>query len=157
MNIVGPPLGRIAIVPEAYPEWNINQALAIFRAKEGVLPLFLFYALRSPLVLPSILRLPVGVRQLNISLEQCRNLLIPVPEAKRQAEFVALATRVRAIENRQIVATGRAEATFAAILARAFGRTQAATPADPADDFARPAQENSRGLKCVSDSGFETE
>lgn len=31
MNIVGPPLGKVAIVPQTYPEWNINQALVAFR------------------------------------------------------------------------------------------------------------------------------
>ncbi len=31
MNIVGLPLGKIAIVPDDFEEWNINQALAIFR------------------------------------------------------------------------------------------------------------------------------
>ena len=33
MNIVGPPLGKVSIVPDSFPEWNINQAIAIFRAK----------------------------------------------------------------------------------------------------------------------------
>ena len=27
MNIVGPPLGKIALVTDQFPEWNINQAL----------------------------------------------------------------------------------------------------------------------------------
>ena len=31
MNIVGPPLGKVAIVPDEYPEWNCNQAIAFFR------------------------------------------------------------------------------------------------------------------------------
>jgi type I restriction enzyme S subunit len=31
MNIVGPPLGKVSIVPNIYAEWNINQAIAIFR------------------------------------------------------------------------------------------------------------------------------
>ena len=76
MNIVGPPLGRICLVPGTFPQWNVNQALAIFRVRDEILPHFLFSALRSPLVLPGILRLPVGVRQLNISLEQCRNIRV---------------------------------------------------------------------------------
>ncbi len=29
MNIVGPPLRKVAIIPTDYPEWNMNQALAI--------------------------------------------------------------------------------------------------------------------------------
>lgn len=31
MNIVGPPLGKLAIVPDDYPEWNFNQAIVLFR------------------------------------------------------------------------------------------------------------------------------
>ena len=31
MNIVGPPLGKVAIVPNSYPEWNTNQNVCIFR------------------------------------------------------------------------------------------------------------------------------
>ncbi|MCS3200440.1 hypothetical protein [Candidatus Bacteroides intestinigallinarum] len=30
MNIVGPPLNKVAIVPDTYPEWNINQAITLF-------------------------------------------------------------------------------------------------------------------------------
>ncbi len=37
MNIVGPPLGKIAIIPDDFQEWNINQALAIFRCIENSL------------------------------------------------------------------------------------------------------------------------
>jgi type I restriction enzyme S subunit len=31
MNIVGPPLGKVSIVPNTYPEWNMNQAIVSFR------------------------------------------------------------------------------------------------------------------------------
>lgn len=31
MNLVGPPMGKVSLVPDTYPEWNINQAIAIFR------------------------------------------------------------------------------------------------------------------------------
>lgn len=39
MNIVGPPLGKFSIVTDEFKEWNINQAIAIFRAKEKILSL----------------------------------------------------------------------------------------------------------------------
>lgn len=48
MNIVGPPLGQVAVVPKTFPEWNINQAIAIFRAVDGVLPAFICCHLLSP-------------------------------------------------------------------------------------------------------------
>jgi len=36
MNIVGPPLGKVSIVSDIYNEWNINQAIAIYRAVTGL-------------------------------------------------------------------------------------------------------------------------
>lgn len=91
MNIVGPPLGKFAIVPDSYSEWNINQAIAIFRAKERIRPRFLLYALMQPAVLQPFLNKAVGVRQLNISLEQCRNIEIPLPSLDLQDDFVIFA------------------------------------------------------------------
>lgn len=88
MNIVGPPLGKFSLVTAEYPEWNINQAISIFRAKKDVLPRFLLSALMQPTVLKPFLKQAVGVRQLNISLEQCRNLQFPLPPIERQNEFV---------------------------------------------------------------------
>lgn len=91
MNIVGPPLGKFSLVTSAFAEWNINQAISIFRAKNNVLPRFLLSALMQPTVLEPFLKQAVGVRQLNISLEQCRNIQFPLPPIELQAEFVAFA------------------------------------------------------------------
>ncbi|WP_352398471.1 restriction endonuclease subunit S [[Clostridium] aminophilum] len=77
MNIVGPPLGKFTIVTDEYEEWNINQAIAIFRAKERILPRFLLHALMQPTVLEPFIGQAVGIRQQNLSLEQCRNLQFP--------------------------------------------------------------------------------
>ena len=89
MNIVGPPLGKFALVTDEFPEWNINQAIAIFRAKEAVHPQFLLHALMQPDVLGPFLEKAQGVRQLNFSLEQCRNLEFPLPPINEQRAFVA--------------------------------------------------------------------
>ena len=35
MNIVGPPLGKVAIIPSAYPEWNCNQNVTFFRQQNA--------------------------------------------------------------------------------------------------------------------------
>lgn len=45
MNIVGPPLGKVAIVPYDFEEWNTNQALAIFRPISLLDNRFLYYTL----------------------------------------------------------------------------------------------------------------
>ena len=107
MNIVGPPLGKFAIVSDDYPEWNINQAIAIFRAKEQILPKYLLAALMQEQVLKPFIDQAVGVRQLNISLEQCRNLeciLPPIEEQQRFVNFVEQADKSKfaALLHRQI-------------------------------------------------------
>ena len=43
MNIVGPPLGKVAIIPNQHPEWNMNQALAAFRPLAGIYNRYVFY------------------------------------------------------------------------------------------------------------------
>jgi len=89
MNIVGPPLGKFSLVSDEYEEWNINQAIAIFRAKEKIEPKFLLVALMQPTVLQPFLNQAVGIRQLNLSLEQCRNLEFPLPPIDEQNQFAA--------------------------------------------------------------------
>ena len=90
MNIVGPPLGKFSLVTDQFSEWNINQAIAIFRAKDRVLPRYLMAALMQPNVLRPFLEQAVGIRQLNLSLEQCRNLEFPLPPIEEQRAFVEL-------------------------------------------------------------------
>lgn len=87
MNIVGPPLGKIALVPTTFSEWNINQALVIFRVKEEILPSYLLYTIKSNTISQSIIQSAVGVRQQNISLKQCREISIPIPPIKLQKKF----------------------------------------------------------------------
>ena len=94
MNIVGPPLGKFTLVTNDYPEWNINQAIAIFRAKENVNAYYLLQALMQPNVLRPFLNNAVGIRQLNLSLEQCRNLEIPLPPMNLQNQFADFVTKV---------------------------------------------------------------
>ena len=67
MNIVGPPLGKFTLVTDEFEEWNINQAIAIFRAKERILPRFLLHALMQPKVLEPFIGQAVGIRQQNLS------------------------------------------------------------------------------------------
>lgn len=91
MNIVGPPLQKVAIVSNEYSEWNINQAIAIFRPVKDVIPKFLYYCLLCEDTLKTVLADTKGVvGQSNISLEQCRDLLIPVPPLIEQKEIVRI-------------------------------------------------------------------
>ena len=88
MNIVGPPLGKVSIVPSTYDEWNINQAIAIYRS--GILlPKFLSEFLlfeRTVSYMMSQSKATAG--QFNLTLEICRDLPIPVPTIEEQQEIV---------------------------------------------------------------------
>lgn len=125
MNIVGPPLRKIAIIPDTYPEWNMNQAIVRFRPKEGLDYHFLYYALLNPETLDDVVQRTKGVvGQANISITQSRNLKIKVPPLPEQQEIVHILDRLLAREQR---ARQAAEETLAAIdrmkqsiLARAF-------------------------------------
>jgi type I restriction enzyme, S subunit len=90
MNIVGPPLGKIAILPKDFSEWNMNQALAVFRPLKAVFNRYLYYMLSSVYTLRAVFEDTRGTAgQDNISLEQCRNLLIPIPLLAEQKRIVA--------------------------------------------------------------------
>lgn len=89
MNIVGPPLNKIAIVPDDYDEWNLNQAITLFRPKEYLNNKFLYYFFCEGSSVRSVHNETRGVvGQVNISLSQCRNFDIPIPSIEEQQEIV---------------------------------------------------------------------
>ncbi|MBW2608360.1 MAG: restriction endonuclease subunit S [Deltaproteobacteria bacterium] len=91
MNIVGPPLGKISVIPNSFGEWNINQAIAIFRAMPSYKNLLLSYFLLSDTVLSwAVRRAKATAGQFNLTLEICRNLPIPVPPAEEQVTIIKL-------------------------------------------------------------------
>jgi type I restriction enzyme S subunit len=90
MNIVGPPLNKIAIIPEDYPEWNLNQAITLFRTKKYLSNKFLYYFFCEGSSVNSLINETKGVvGQVNISLSQCRNFIIPIPAPEEQQEIVS--------------------------------------------------------------------
>ena len=81
INIVGPPLGKVAIVPADHPEWNINQAVVLFRPLEGVLNKNLAYAFLTDSIMRRVTSLAKATAgQSNIGVSMCRRLL-PLPIA----------------------------------------------------------------------------
>lgn len=90
MNIVGPPLGKVSIVPAAFPEWNINQAVARYRPVLGLERTFLAVVLRSEPALDWVKRrAKATVGQFNLTLEICRQLPVPLPPSVEQCRIVA--------------------------------------------------------------------
>lgn len=91
MNIVGPPLNKVAIIPNTYAEWNINQAIALFRPKNYLDNKFLYYFFCEGTPVNHLVNKTRGVvGQINISLTQCRNFLIHIPPIEEQKEIVRL-------------------------------------------------------------------
>ena len=95
MNLVGPPLGKVAVVTDEYPEWNCNQALVIFKPISYYDSTFLSYIIGCPATLKEVLQNTRGTAgQDNISLEQSRNLRIPLVSLEYQRRFIAEVTEL---------------------------------------------------------------
>jgi type I restriction enzyme, S subunit len=89
MNIVGPPLGKISIVPKMFPIWNINQAIAIFRPMRSLSNKYLAYYLSlAKTIEMSVRKSKATAGQSNLTLQICRDLPIPIPTANEQIEIV---------------------------------------------------------------------
>ena len=119
MNIVGPPLGKVSIVPDQHPEWNVNQAIAIFRPMPSYNRRFLCHCLLTEQMLAwAIRRAKATAGQFNLTLEICRDLPLPVPHLAEQHRIVAEVER-------RLSVVAELEATVAANLARAGRLRQA--------------------------------
>lgn len=88
MNIVGPPMGKIAIITDEFPEWNLNQAMAIFRGYDISINPYIYVFLNSMIWFKYVHTLGV-VGQENMSLEQCKDIAIPLPPLAEQKEIIA--------------------------------------------------------------------
>lgn len=87
MNIVGPPLGKIALIPDDLPECNFNQAAVLIRPYLKVMNLFLFWYLNEMSEINSIDTKGVAGQD-NISVTQAQNMRIPVPPIEEQHRIV---------------------------------------------------------------------
>ena len=90
MNIVGPPLGKVSIVPSTYPEWNINQAIAIFRSTLISNRFLAAYLAHEKTVRSMMGKSKATAGQFNLTLEICRETLIPLCCANEQEEIELL-------------------------------------------------------------------
>lgn len=125
MNIVGPPFGKVSIVPDSYPEWNINQAIARFRCKSELYNVYLANYLISPKTIENMSRqIKTTAGQQNLTLEICRNMTILVPSLPEQQEIVSILDTVLEKETRAKEAAQTVLNQIAllkkSILARAF-------------------------------------
>ena len=155
MNIVGPPLGQVSVVPSTFNEWNINQAIAIFRAVEGVLPWFICRYLLSPVAQRWLkVRSKTTAGQTNLTLEVCRGLPFPLPpQDEQQALLVNLEMAMSSIvsQGRAIgLALKQSTAQRQNILRAAFAGQL--VPQDPNDEPASVLLERIRAERAAKAS-----
>ena len=80
MNIVGPPLGKLAIIPESLPKANFNQAAVLirpFKFKPAITQYLLYYL--SELSEINSISTKGSAGQVNISLTQSQQMRIALP------------------------------------------------------------------------------
>ncbi|MBC7965764.1 MAG: restriction endonuclease subunit S [Fuerstia sp.] len=125
MNLVGPPLGKVSLVPPTFPEWNTNQAVAIYRPVNGMWPQFLAMSLLTgPILEWAMARSKATVGQHNLTLELARNLRVPLPPLSEQQEIVRRVEKLFAfadqIEARLRQAQAHVDRLTQSLLAKAF-------------------------------------
>jgi type I restriction enzyme S subunit len=150
MNIVGPPLGKVAIVPDAHDEWNINQAICLFRPSRRVATEWLYYLLCEGANIRQIqLETKGSAGQVNISLTQCRQFEFPVPSIDEQQEISRrtqeLFTLADQLEARLTAARKVVDRLTPALLAKAFRGEL--VPQDPNDEPASVLLERIRAAR----------
>ena len=89
MNIVGPPLGKMAIIPQSLPESNFNQAAVLIRPylHKEILVKYLFYYLSQMSEINSI-STKGSAGQVNISLTQSQNMRVAMPPLSEQKRII---------------------------------------------------------------------
>jgi len=90
MNIVGPPLGKVSIVPEEINECNINQAIICFRPKEYLDTRYLaYYLLKKSTVNRFIENIRRSTGQWNLTKTICSAFEIDFPDIESQRKIVS--------------------------------------------------------------------
>jgi type I restriction enzyme, S subunit len=151
MNVVGPPLGKVSIVPKIYNEWNTNQNICIFRLINSINIKYFTYCLLSDETLRSVISKSTATAgQSFISLSNCRVLLIPLPPIAEQHQIFSKIEHIFSVTD-QLEKTidsnlKRSEKLRQSILKQAFqGKL---VPQDPNDEPAEKLLERIKAEKA---------
>lgn len=121
INIVGPPLGKVAYVTKEFGGCNINQAIAMIRPDHSVLnSLYLWCLLRFPTFNKMIIDVALSVRQANINLSEIRGLMVPVPPLALQRRFAASVRKIESLRSRQVISMQEINQLFQSLMHKAF-------------------------------------
>jgi type I restriction enzyme, S subunit len=123
MNIVGPPLGKIAMVPEEIPQCNINQAIVVIRPYIKKLNTWIYWFLCELSTVNSIVTKGTAGQD-NISVTQSRNIVFPLPPLSEQHRIVTkvqqLLQKINQLEHQVIQSQILAQQLLQAVLKEAF-------------------------------------
>lgn len=121
INIVGPPLGKVAYVTKEFEGCNINQAIVLIRANSQFLNnRYLWALLTFPSFNTQITEIAVSVRQANINLSEIRNLKIPLPSIELQNKFQSIVDKIERMRNAQNQSTQEISQLFRSLMQKAF-------------------------------------
>ena len=89
MNIVGPPLGKLAIIPSSLPQANFNQAAVLIRPylHKNIINVYIKAYLEEMSEINSI-STKGSAGQVNISLTQSQNIRIPLPPFSEMVRII---------------------------------------------------------------------
>ena len=125
INIVGPPLGKVSIVPNIFPEWNINQAIVLFRPNNFINSKYLSYFHQNPMTiawLENTSKATAG--QFNVKVSTCREIPFPFCSIQEQSQIVyEIETRLSICDKMEATiaeSLQKAEALRQSILKKAF-------------------------------------
>ncbi len=125
MNIVGPPLKKIAIIPEDYPESEYESSYRKIPTNKVCTYQVYILFLQYDETLRDVINETRGVvGQSNISVNQSRNLIMPIPSLQEQQEIINTLNRLIEKENSAVemleVKETDLEMTILSILSKAF-------------------------------------
>jgi len=129
LNITGASIGRVAWVEALSAEANVNQHVCIIRLNPALaVPAFLSVCLSLPFHQAMINKVQAGASRQALNHQQVRNLKVALPPLSSQRLFSDRLASVASILAQQADALASAEATFRALLFRAFSGDLSTTP-----------------------------
>lgn len=92
INLVGASIGRSCLVTKDLGPANVNQAVSVFRIREGICREYVAYFFQTSSTINRIIGMQVDAARPNISLTDLRNFFVPLPplpEQKKVAEILS--------------------------------------------------------------------
>lgn len=115
-------IGRVAIVPDEFPEANCNQAVAILRFDQSKLsPRFLLHWLSTNDAIRQISGKKVTATISNLSLGQIKELEIPLPPLEEQKRIAAILDKADSVRRKRQQAIDLADDFLRSVFLDMFG------------------------------------